>query len=92
MPDGAAAPLAAAHARDAHAGLCPSTLLGLFGGGDSGAGIGGDGGVGKSSLFKSIIGINDTEYKFQRNYQATPINEFNLVNLKKDKISLKLKQ
>ena len=44
--------------------------------------IGGDGGVGKSSLFKAIIGINDTEYKFQRNYQATPINEFNLVNLK----------
>mgnify|MGYP001270954412 CR=1 FL=1 len=44
--------------------------------------IGGDGGVGKSSLFKAIIGLNNEDYKFQRNYQATPINEFNLVNLK----------
>ena len=44
--------------------------------------IGGDGGVGKSSLFKAIIGLNNQDYKFQKNYQATPINEFNLVNLK----------
>lgn len=38
--------------------------------------------IGKSSLFKAIIGLNNEDYKFQRNYQATPINEFNLVNLK----------
>ena len=44
--------------------------------------IGGDGGVGKSSLLKAIIGLNNEDYKFQRIYQATPINEFNLVNLK----------
>ena len=44
--------------------------------------IGGDGGVGKTSYFKSLIGLNDTKYKHERNYNATPLNQYNLVILK----------
>ena len=44
--------------------------------------LGGDGGVGKTSYFKAIMGLNNTTYKHERNYNATPINQFNLINLK----------
>lgn len=44
--------------------------------------IGGDGGVGKTSYFKAIMGLNDTKYKHERNYNATPLNQFNLINVK----------
>ena len=44
--------------------------------------IGGDGGVGKTSYFKSIIGVNEPTYKFNRDYNATPLSQYNLVTLK----------
>tara|TARA_A100001015_G_scaffold294236_1_gene371762 strand:- start:767 stop:1423 length:657 start_codon:yes stop_codon:yes gene_type:complete len=44
--------------------------------------IGGDGGVGKTSYFKSIIGVNEPSYKFNRDYNATPLSQYNLVTLK----------
>ena len=44
--------------------------------------IGGDGGVGKTSYFKAIMGLNDAKYKHDKNYNATPLNQFNLLSVK----------
>jgi small GTP-binding protein len=44
--------------------------------------IGGDGGVGKTSYFKALMGLNDKKYKHERNYNATPLNQYNLIILK----------
>ena len=44
--------------------------------------IGGDAGVGKTSYFYSIIGVDDPSYKFNRNYMSTPLSQYNLVTLK----------
>ena len=41
--------------------------------------IGGDGGVGKTSYFKALMGLNDTKYKHERSYNATPLNQYNLM-------------
>lgn len=38
----------------------------------------GDGGVGKTCFFKSLIGLNEVNFKFSRNYDATPISQYNL--------------
>ena len=44
--------------------------------------IGGDGGVGKTSYFKALMGLNDIKYKHERSYNATPLNQYNLIILK----------
>ena len=43
--------------------------------------IAGDGGVGKTSFFKCLSGLDDTQYKHDRNYKATPINNFNMLTV-----------
>jgi len=43
--------------------------------------IAGDGGVGKTSFFKSLVGLDNKEYKHDRKYKATPINNFNMLTL-----------
>ena len=46
--------------------------------------IGGDGGVGKTSFFNAIKGLTDYDYKFNKNYNATPLSEYNLITIKID--------
>tara|TARA_B110000208_G_scaffold16130_1_gene19296 strand:- start:8030 stop:8695 length:666 start_codon:yes stop_codon:yes gene_type:complete len=43
--------------------------------------IGGDGGVGKTSYFKALLGLNDASYKHDRHYNATPLNDFNMLTI-----------